>query len=326
MSTDQSAPNTDLSGSPSGDSQTPVVEKADEGAGDASRSNQEKRGSNAGTESSSTFKEDIDLLKEGMIDPVFNVTIKEIIYHSPEFIVYLDEKFRIRHRGEWQFPKGSEQIRFEVSRLESLSMGNQNFFGIKQDEEQLLAIRRLLAEVIANLHMANDVIGAQAFLSTASQTVTGVVTDNTRLKRVMASSIVTAFIGFVGWAWILFHPCPPGINIENEFGLWIPLGALGALLFSFMRMHSTEVRPFARNSLIFWESASRIMIGGISALLIVSAAKANLLLGVLSQPTSNANAFWGLLTLSILAGVSERLVPDFITRMDGSANPPAPTR
>jgi hypothetical protein len=269
------------------------------------------------------FANEIATLREGGKDPVLNATIRELIYHSFDFIVYLDENLRLQYRGVWAFPAASEDIRFEVSRLESLTLGNQSFFGMKPDEDQLLAMRRMLAEVITSMHGAADLVRAQAYLTTASQTITGIVTDNTRLKRLVASFIVTTLTGLIGWLWMINHKGTPGINPANEFGLWIPLGAIGALLFSFTRMHTIEVKAFSSNWLVFWESAARILTGAIGALLLVAAAKANLLLGVLSQSTTTSSAFWGLLTLSILAGASERLVPDFITRMEGSGTTPA---
>lgn len=284
---------------------------------------------------SNLCSDDVSALREGEKDPVLNVKIHELIYHTSKFIVYLDERLRVQYRGDWLFPDGWEPICFELARLEALTLGERSFFWIKPDQEQLLAMRRLIAEVYARLHAAPSISNAQACLTKADQVISGIVADNTRLKRLVASVFVASLTGMIGWLWVIKHkgiPGTPGIHSDNEFGLWIPLGAIGALLFSFTRMHSIEVKPFSSNWLVFWESAARILAGAIGALLLVSAAKANLLLGVLSQATTNASAFWGLLTLSILAGASERLVPDFITRMDGSSSgtpplkSPAPTK
>lgn len=268
---------------------------------------------------------DILELREGGKDKVLNATIRELIYQSSVFIVYLDENLRVQYRGQFAFPAGSEEVCFELSRLESLTLGDQSFFGIKQDEHQLLAMRRLIAEVFAKLHNAADLTPAKACLTKADQVISSVVADNTRLKRVVASAFITAVTGLIGWLWIFCHQ-GPGITLENEFGLWIPLGAVGALLFSFTRMHSLEVKPFSSDWLVFWESTARILTGGIGALLLVAASKANLVLGAFADATSGDDSFWGLITLSILAGASERLVPDFISSMDGSsaATQPAP--
>ncbi len=271
------------------------------------------------------YVSDIPGLREGGRDPVLNATIRELIYQNSTFIVYLDEKLRVQYRGRFAFPAGSEEICFELSRLESLTLGDQSFFGIKQDEYQLLAMRRLVAEVYAKLHQAPDITLAKACLTKADQVISSIVADNTRLKRVVASAFITAVTGLIGWLWIFCHQ-GPGITPENEFGLWIPLGAVGALLFSFTRMHSLEVKPFSSDWLVFWESAARILTGGIGALLLVAASKANLVLGAFADAASGDDSFWGLITLSILAGASERLVPDFISKMDGSSatSSPAP--
>lgn len=266
---------------------------------------------------------DIPGLREGGKDPVLNATIRELIYQNSTFIVYLDENLRVQYRGQFAFPAGSEEVCFELSRLESLTLGDQSFFGIKQDELQLLAMRRLVAEVYAKLHQASDITPAKACLTKADQVISSVVADNTRLKRVVASAFITAVTGLVGWLWIFCHQ-GPGITPENEFGLWIPLGAVGALLFSFTRMHSLEVKPFSSDWLVFWESTARILTGGIGALLLVAASKANLVLGAFADATSGDDSFWGLITLSILAGASERLVPDFISSMDGTSAAPSP--
>jgi|GEM_PF-1651766 hypothetical protein len=266
---------------------------------------------------------DISGLREGGKDPVLNATIRELIYQNSVFIVYLDENLRVQYRGQFAFPPGSEEVCFELSRLESLTLGDQSFFGIKQDKHQLLAMRRLIAEVFAKLHNAADLTPAKACLAKADQVISSVVADNTRLKRVVASAFITAVTGLIGWLWIFFHQ-GPGITPENEFALWIPLGAVGALLFSFTRMHSLEVKPFSSDWLVFWESTARILTGGIGALLLVAASKANLVLGAFADATSGDDSFWGMITLSILAGASERLVPDFISSMDGTSAPPSP--
>ncbi len=273
------------------------------------------------------YVSDIPGLREGGKDPVLNATIRELIYQNATFIVYLDENLRVQYRGQFAFPAGSEEVCFELSRLECLTLGDQSFFGIKQDEHQLLAMRRLIAEVFAKLHNAADLTPAKICLTKADQVISSVVADNTRLKRVVASAFITAVTGLIGWLWIYCHQ-GPGITPENEFGLWIPLGAVGALLFSFTRMHSLEVKPFSSDWLVFWESTARILTGGIGALLLVAASKANLVLGAFADATSGDDSFWGILTLAILAGASERLVPDFISSMDGtsaaSQSAPAP--
>jgi len=245
---------------------------------------------------------------------VLNSFIKELIYQSDKFIVYLDETLAVQYRGFFNFPAGSSEICFELARLETLTLG------MSRKDPRLLAMRRLIAEVFAKLHMSPDLVIPAACLAKADKVISDIILTHTRVKRVIFSAVVTGITGFFGWLWIISHGTNAGISAENEFGLWIPLGAIGALLFSFTRMHVMEVKLFSNNWLLFVESAARILTGAIGALILVAAAKSNLILGVLSQATSDAHAFWGLVTLSILAGASERLVPEFITRMDGSSS------
>ena len=259
---------------------------------------------------------DIDGLHEGDKDPVLNAIIKELIYHESNFIVYLDDRLRVQYRGDFDFPDGSEDMTFDLARLEALTFGH-------DDLGELATMRRLIAEVYAHLHGAKDAVKARACLAKADEIITTIVANRIRYLRIVAAGLVAVMVSFFGWLWIS-HVSPSkvpgqGITPENEFALWIPLGAIGALLSSLLRMASVNVKPFTGDGMAIFESGARILAGCIGALLLVVATKCNLLLGVLAQATSSNAAFWGLMTLSILAGASERLVPDFIGRMDGSS-------
>ena len=75
--------------------------------------------------------------------------------------------------------------------------------------------------------------------------------------------------------------------------------------------------PSAGPRIHYWEGACRAIAGMIGGLLIGLAIKANLILGILNDQSSNGLA--ALLGMCMVAGISERLVPSFIRHVETSS-------
>lgn len=92
----------------------------------------------------------------------------------------------------------------------------------------------------------------------------------------------------------------------REFVLSAAAGAVGALFSVLTRNSEIVVQPlyFFWNN--FLECFSKILAGMIAAIFVILAVKANVILGF-------ASSMFSLLFLSVLAGFSERFVPDFLS-------------
>jgi hypothetical protein len=95
------------------------------------------------------------------------------------------------------------------------------------------------------------------------------------------------------------------------------LGGIGALFSILSRAEKIQMDPTAGSSIHYIESASRILVGNIGALLIALAVKANIFLGF-TKVTDYSFAL--LLVICICAGASERFVSGFIKRIKTSVS------
>lgn len=90
-------------------------------------------------------------------------------------------------------------------------------------------------------------------------------------------------------------------------------GGVGALISVLQRLSALQLHRFAPMWYAFLEGIARVLLGVLFALFFVLANKANLLLGSFSDSLDAILAF------SVVAGISERFVPELIRTLENSA-------
>jgi hypothetical protein len=91
-------------------------------------------------------------------------------------------------------------------------------------------------------------------------------------------------------------------------------GGAGAFLSVLQRIHKLPLDPFETRSMVVFKAVARIVLGNAFGLLLYVAVRGDLLLG----SVVSANPY-RLLTVAVAAGVSERLIPELLERMEGQA-------
>lgn len=117
--------------------------------------------------------------------------------------------------------------------------------------------------------------------------------------------IQAALVGLLlagGALWLAWHL---GAAHDSAYSS-ITLGVVGAGFSLLSRFNKLAVDAGAGRAAHYWETAARLVVGGVAGYVAQLAAHANLALGELKDST------WGLLFAFLLAGSSERLVPSLL--------------
>jgi hypothetical protein len=91
-------------------------------------------------------------------------------------------------------------------------------------------------------------------------------------------------------------------------------GVIGASISIIQRGGSLTVNPFVPVSHVVFQGLIRVLLGVIFGALLVIAAQANITLGIIN------NNNWSLFIFSVVAGFSERLIPDILERIATNTN------
>ncbi|MEP6743260.1 MAG: hypothetical protein ABJB61_12230, partial [bacterium] len=93
-------------------------------------------------------------------------------------------------------------------------------------------------------------------------------------------------------------------------------GSVGACISVLQRNPSLDVDPWMSNGYLRLQGITRIVLGFIFGCIFVLASKANFVLGVVR------NNPYSLLVLCIVAGFSERLIPELLSKFESSQSSP----
>jgi hypothetical protein len=274
-----------------------LQEKIDRNYGNVINQNSRKKGDYDFTE-----------LNEGDIEPSLGKKIETLIKSEKYFIVYLDEDDFVQwstHTKYGNLPNYFGKIFNEVAHLETMSIA-------LLSERHLGPFRRLLGECTSRLLEKNEKSAleilekAKAFLEARS-------TERARIWYLGSSLVITAFTMIVVLILWNFRE-----KIDTKlFSILIsaPFGSLGAMISVVTRSQKLILEPAAGPTIHFLESFARSIAGIIGALLLALAIKAKLILGF-TEAVDNSLLF--LMAMSIIAGASERIVPNLIHQVESS--------
>jgi hypothetical protein len=91
----------------------------------------------------------------------------------------------------------------------------------------------------------------------------------------------------------------------------LSMGSLGALLSVLLRSNRLPVDPSAGARVHYFEGVMRVLVGALAGAIFIMAVKTNILLSTLND---SSNSLTLLLLLSFVAGASEQLLPNLISR------------
>lgn len=242
-----------------------------------------------------------------------------LIMEATDFIVALDEVLDVDWMASDALEKRLQEASADgfgealnrVATLEGISIGYLS-------QEQKTQFRRMVGEGVVRA-LQFDFGNSKQILDRAEEYVVACNIGVARTWYLRASTIAAMLTvasmmgGWISRTWLsaLLGPTAP------EIALCCAAGAFGALLSVFQRMGKSTLDPSAGPKLHQWEGAGRILLGAGAALIAVLALKLEL---ILPQITHSEHPLVAYGLLCLVAGISERLVPAVINKIETSVS------
>jgi hypothetical protein len=254
------------------------------------------------------------VFNEGQIEPTHNKRIKTLILKTDHFIVYLDDELSVQwstiNVQDGDFASDFGAVTNRESYLEEIAKG-------LLSPSQHKSYQRLLAESIARLLDDRDSANAKEILDKAESFLKARSTERARRWFIAAAAASTcvALLSIL-LLWIFRDGVSSRIGITAfEVAIATGTGSLGALISVVLRLHKLNVDAFAGKGVHYFEGVMRVLGGMAGALLVGLAIKSGLILGTIN---SSEKSLTLLLAVSIVAGASERIVPNLIKQVEGT--------
>ena len=244
--------------------------------------------------------------------------IKYLVYENETFIVWIDMDIDI----DWSLnDKYDEKYHPDEEKQNALFNYVATLECIPSDhlkENIRLNYKRMIGEAIVR-NLKNDFENAFKMAKSAEMFILERNKEHSRLWYLTASglsAIIITFLGLVLWlSRIFIQP------IFGETTFYVLLascgGALGALFSVIMRIGKMDLNPAGGIKLHYAEGVSRIVAGMISAIIIASCVKLQLLIPIF---TNTNNTQLAMILAGIFAGISERWIPSLVTKIENNSN------
>jgi hypothetical protein len=252
--------------------------------------------------------------------------IAEIIWQSTDAVVYINTRDHLRFSSSLGTGLGDTPHGEIVARIGAMDAESAPYL----KREHLLAYKRVLGQaVVAILQRGTDpdslpvaeacVERAETFMRERSKEVV-------RLWYLKAATIATAIALVLSLIAFLISLAVTQVQVENmllELSIG-GFGALGAFVSGVLRLSAVSAHDArAGKALHYAEAAARIVAGVIAGMLAVAAIKSGVLLGgdVFKVDDATGDGLdqsrYVVFLVCILAGASERLIPNLVGRFDG---------
>jgi hypothetical protein len=252
---------------------------------------------------------DYDLYCEGDLEPHLGKKIHSLVYKDHTLIVYLDPDLNV----EWAYTdnygeigKDAGQILNRATELQALPVSHLT-------DEQIEAFRMLIGEAVARiLGPGTDLTGAQDALDKAASFLQARNREITRWWYLQAALVsATLVIALAVILWLFREYVRPFVGV-SAFDILIGggAGAGGALLSILTTSKGLGNEPYATRRIHLFLGVARILAGTLGAILAAFALKS----GFISIGSTNRHELF--LLVCMVAGLSERLVPNFIERVE----------
>jgi hypothetical protein len=269
--------------------------------------------SGEGVDSPSNFSSipDFTVLNEG--DPFKKKIIAKLIFQSETCIVYLDQNLKVCWMTNSEYGHYAQDFGAVRARADLLKSIPRELLADTQFE----ALQRQVGAAMAGLLDDKISDNANSILDKAETYLRTRTTERARRWFLSAAFCVTGGALLVATLLMLFRgTIQPRIGLNGfEIALATLMGSLGAVLSMVLRMTKLDIDAMAGSGVHYFEGAVRSLAGMAGAFLVALCVKADVVLGVIND-TSNTLPF--LLALGVVAGASERLVPNLIKKVEGT--------
>jgi hypothetical protein len=263
-------------------------------------------------EGSAKIVHDYDLFREGDFEPHLGKKIDTLIYKTTTFIVYLDEDLYV----EWAFtPKLNSEWSRDVGVVLNRVSLVQALPASRLSTEQLRTFRQLVGEAVARVLQYRDGQAANDALDNAVAWLEARNKESARWLYLMGSCAAAGVAGIATTTLWVFRDQARLMLGPDVFEslLGTGCGGIGAWLSILLGSKNLPLDSAADSRVHFFEGMARVVAGAVGATLVALGIKSELLLSVIS---SSSEPLTLLAAICMVAGASERLVPDFIERVE----------
>jgi hypothetical protein len=268
---------------------------------------------NAEARGSARIVANYDTYAEGDEDPYQRKKICTLIAKDVNFIVYLDDKNAVRwgfHGTYGELPPDAAAVLNRVSALAAIPI------------EEIpvpvqTAFRRMLGEAVARVIGFKDRTHAEDILDKAERYVTAFRESVAREWHLQSTIVTTALFVIVATvAWWCRDAVRRSLGpAVLELVLASAAGAVGGFLSFASRSRLVEVDPSAGRRGYYFMGVARSFGAASGAVAAALAVKTKVILAFLAAP-DGSSPIVGLLITGVVAGVSERLVPNLVRSID----------
>jgi hypothetical protein len=239
-----------------------------------------------------------------------NVTVDYLIHRSEDLIVFLDADrvlwFDWDNRGN---PPGFDDVRARIAALEAVDTSHLT-------RTQLTSFKTLLGTAVVSVVLEQNVTTANRTLDAAQEYISARNSELARRWYLLGSFTVTGVVLVLAIAVACARDYLDDFfgNGFKECALGACAGGIGALFSILTRIGKSPLDVSAGRELHIVEGACRIAVGMIGAYIALLAFEMNLFFSTFgSDPTTR---IYSIGLIGLVAGVSERLVPNLIRRVE----------
>jgi hypothetical protein len=262
--------------------------------------------------------------KEGEVCIELNKHVQTLIVSTPNFFVFLDEDLYVQWltKGDFNTSKAGEVLN-SISYLETIS--TTHFSGLPTLHNELAEFRRLLGECLARA-FDDNLDSARQLLKSTEELLHERSAQRARQWYLSAAALTTVvpILGAAAlWIFRTYLRCALG-SPAFEVLFCAFLGGIGALISTIVSVRKINLNASFGPNLHYIEGAARIITGSIGGGLFAVAIKGNLLFGSVNAIADPSIRLACVCAISLVAGTSERLVPNFIKKVEKSTIEEAP--
>jgi hypothetical protein len=261
--------------------------------------------------------EDFSIFKEGQKFPRLNKKIHILILKEADYIIFLDEMLHLH----WYYNAAYAEIGFAKD-YGDVVIRQANLYAtsiLLLKGSQLEVFRRLLGESIARLLEDRKSDNATRMLDKAEVFLRARSRERARFWYLSATLTGTALGVAAGvLAWADRQAVAASLNVGGgavELLLGASAGSFGALISVLLRSDELAIDVSAGKLVHYFEGTMRVLVGAAAGFVFALAIKSNILLGAVNR---SERATVILIVICIIAGASERLLPDLIKQLEGT--------
>jgi hypothetical protein len=252
-------------------------------------------------------------LREGDTDESLNKKVHTLIVEQDDCVIYLDEDLYV----EWDYDEekipdqpGSGAVFNRISLLESIPIGHIS-------QENKVAFKRMVGEALARLLTQNDLRAANEVLDKAEAFINARNSEVARRWQLSAAAAVgTIAVVIGGFLWMERAAVVPFLgDFAFSAVMGACAGAVGAVTSLLLRIREMSFDVSAGREAHLFDGAIRVVAGMAGAVVFALAIRVNLVAGIVGTLPHPLAA---LILVCMIAGASERLVPDLINRLEGT--------